>query len=121
MRTHIWKPVIHKNTWCWGKTHTIVIRNGHGFVNVSIENDNPQIALIHGVSVTEDYRKLGTGRTLMMEAEAEAAEMGASRVCLATEPGSWMESWYRRLGYEFNSYDENNLIVLVKNLEQFDK
>ena len=121
MRTHIWKPVIHKNTWCWGKTHTIVIRGGHGLVNVSVENDNPKVALIHGVSVTEDYRKLGTGRALMMEAEAEAVEMGARYTSLATEPGSWMESWYKRLGYEFNSYDENNLIVLVKNLEQFDK
>ena len=109
--------VIHKNNWCWGKTHTIVIRGGHGLVNISIENDRPYIALIHGVSVTEDYRKSGVGHTLLKLAETEAVEMGAQYVSLATEPGSWMESWYKRLGYEFNTYDENNLIILVKNLE----
>ncbi len=117
MRQHIWKLVIHKNTWCWGRTHTIVIRNGHGLVNVSVEDDNPKVATIHGLSVTEDYRGLGTGRTLIWEAEQEAREMGASQVCLATEPNSWLEEWYKRLGYEFNSYNEDNLIVLLKNLD----
>lgn len=116
MGYHIWKPVIHKNTWCWGRTHTIIIRNGHGLVNVSVENDNPKAASIHGLSVTEDYRRLGIGRALIMEAEQEAREMGATRVGIATEPNSWLEDWYKRLGYEFDSYDENNLIVLSKNL-----
>ena len=116
MRTHLGKTVIHKNTWGWGQTHTIVIRNGHGLINVSVENDNPHVALIHGVSVTKDYRGIGCGHALMKEAEEEAIEMGASFASLATEPGSWMEEWYKRLGYRFDSYDENNLIVLVKNL-----
>ena len=118
MRQHLYKGVvIHKNIWCWGRTHTIVIRSGHGLVSVSVENDNPSVAIIHGLSVTEDYRGLGTGRTLIWEAEQEAREMGASQVSLATEPDSWLEKWYKRLGYEFNSYDEDNLIVLLKNLD----
>lgn len=118
MRYHLYNPVvIHKNNWAWGQTRTIVLRSGHGLVNVSVENDNPSVATIHGLSVTEDYRGLGTGRTLIWEAEQEAREMGVTQVCLATEPDSWLEKWYKKLGYEFDSYNEDNLIVLLKNLE----
>ena len=108
---------IHKNTWCWGRTHTIICWNGLGFVNISIENDNPSIAIIHGISVLPSFRGEGKGTAILTYAEKEAKEMGAYVVSLAVEPNSWMERWYKRKGYEFNSYDENNLMVLVKNLE----
>jgi GNAT superfamily N-acetyltransferase len=106
----------HKNTWNWGQTHTIVWWNGVGLVNVSVENETPERATIHGVSVLPSYRKHGYGTTLLTLAEKEAKKMGATRVGIATEPNSWLEDWYKRLGYEFDSYDENNLIVLSKNL-----
>lgn len=108
---------IHKNTWCWGRTHTIVCHGGRGIVNISIENDNPLVATIHGVSVLPNNRENGIGTELIELAEREAYEMGASRVCLATEPDSWLEKWYKRLGYQFDSYNEDNLKVLVKELK----
>ena len=118
MRQHICKPVVHKNTWYWGRTHTIVIRNGHGLVNVSIENDNLKVATIHGLSVTEDYRGLGTGRTLIWEAEQEAHEMGANRIEICVENGSWVEDWYKRCGYKKSDKCEDwNGSVLVKDIQ----
>ena len=106
----------HKNTWAWGKTHTLIIYDGAGLVNISIENDNPTVATIHGISVIESYRRKGMGRLLLKLAEIEAKEMGAELICIATEPNSWIEEWYKRNGYKFNSYDENNLIVLMKDI-----
>ena len=108
---------VHKNTWVWGQTRTIIYQNGVGFVNISIENIDPTRAIIHGLSILPFYRKCGKGTKLLKKAEQEAKKMGASQVSLATEPDSWLEKWYKRLGYEFNSYDEDNLIVLLKNLE----
>ena len=107
----------HKNQWIWGKTHTVVWWNGVGLVNVSVENETPELATIHGISVLPTYRKRGYGTKLLHLAENEARKMGATRVCLATEPNSWLEEWYKSLGYEFDSYNEDNLIVLLKNLE----
>lgn len=108
---------VHKNTWTWGRTHTIIWWNGVGLVNVSVENETPEIATIHGISILPSYRRRGYGNTLLTLAEKEAKKMGATQVCLATEPDSWIEGWYKRKGYEFNSYDEDNLMILVKNLD----
>ena len=109
MRTYI-----HKNVWTWGQTHTIVYLGGVGLVNISIENDDPTVAIIHGISILPKYREKGNGTKLLELAEEEAMKMGARRTSLATVPDSWMESWYKRMGYEFDSYDEDNLIILVK-------
>ena len=108
---------IHKNVWTWGQTHTIVYLGGVGLVNISIEDDNRDVATIHGLSVLPEARGKGNGTKLLKLAEKEALEMGASRICLATEPDSWIESWYKRLGYEFDSYNEDNLILLIKILK----
>lgn len=108
---------IHENIWVWGQTHTIICWNGVGFVNVSIENINPTISTIHGLSVLPSYRKRGKGTKLLKLAEQESKKMGATQACISVEPDSWIEGWYKRKGYEFNSYDEDNLMILVKNLD----
>jgi GNAT superfamily N-acetyltransferase len=109
---------VHQNTWWWGQTHTVVRRNGHGLVNVSVHNDIPGVATIHGLSVTEDYRKIGIGYSLLYWAEQEAKSMGATEVELCAERGSWIEDWYVRCGYKKTGECEDwNGDVLTKELK----
>ena len=108
----------HKNTWNWGQTHTIVYWNGVGLVNVSVENETPERATIHGVSVLPGYRKRGYGTTLLRLAEKEAKKMGCTWVELTTIKGGFEERWYREHGYnDIPGEDVDGMICLGKELK----
>jgi len=109
---------IHKNIWTWGQTHTIVQWNGVGLVNISIENDNPENATIHGISVLPTYRKKGKGTILLGLAENEARKMGCHWVNLSALKGGFEEKWYRDHGYnDFPIQENEEMVCLIKELE----
>lgn len=99
--------ITHKNTWWWGKTHTIILEQGIGLVNVSVHNEAQDIATIHGISVHDSYRDMGYGDCLLERAENEARLMGAKSVELTARRGSWEELWYKRKGYEMTGECED--------------
>ena len=108
--------IIHKNTWTWGQTHTIVFKCGVGLVSVSIYNEEPDVAWIHGVSVIEDYRRQGIGTRILQLAEEEAVKMGAHTVKLSTLRESFMEDWYKKSGYEVIGEEDDVMDILLKKL-----
>ena len=112
--------IVHRNPAFWGRTSTIIIADGYGFVMVSQLNDNKPVAVIHDLIVHKDRRGEGLGRELLEDAEEEAREMGALAIRLSCDKGSWLEEWYKRHGFENTTLDAPcpTHVVLEKSLTE---
>lgn len=106
------QPVIHKNTWKWGRTETIINDGGRAICSVSVDNDETAVAWLHGLSVLPECRKEGRGRKILREAIIRAKEMGATTVRLKADPDTFVAGWYMREGFR-HEYAENDGYVTM--------
>ena len=112
--------VVHSNKTPYGRTSAIILEDGYAYVMVTIMESNSGDALIHDIVVHKDRRGEGLGRLLLEEACEEARNLGAKVAILSVEPGSWLEEWYIRHGFNPTGAVEkiygNEHIVLQKEL-----
>ena len=99
------KTIAIEGEWSWGTSIHIVTDDGRGLLKVCIDdtvagNANREEAEISDLNVHELYRRKGYAKALMRDAERNVMEKGCKRLCLWVECGSWMEGWYKRLGFE---------------------
>lgn len=66
--------------------------------------------------VKEEFRHTGLGFFLINFYHKEAKELGFKESLLGVDKGSWMEIWYKKLGYEFHSEKCENENWLIKKL-----
>lgn len=109
--------IIHKNIWRWGRGDIIVIANGRGLCSVSIEDDNPAVAHLSGVSVCESSRRMGLGNELLELSKQHAREMGAKMLCLWAGPEQWVVEWYKRHGFKQQIVYDDGMVGLTFDLE----
>lgn len=108
---------IHQNTWIWGRTETIVVKDGAGICSVSIDNDDYSVAWIHGLSVLPAFRGQGLGRQLLETAQQQAEIMGAKVIFLKAIPDSFAAGWYYREGFRQEYAEEDTgLLIMSKAL-----
>ena len=108
--------IIHKNNWRWGRGDIIVISDGRGLCTVSVENDNPAVAYLSGVSVWEPVRGYGLGNDLLNKAKEHAREMGAKKLVLWVDPNDWPFEWYKRNGFIECKNHVDGLVQMEKEL-----
>lgn len=104
--------MIHQNTWLWGRSETIVMKDGAGICSVSIENDDFSVAWIHNLSVIPGFRRQNLGKALLQTALRRAGEMGANIAFLKADPNSFVAGWYFREGFR-QEYAETDTGYLV--------
>jgi len=104
--------IIHENKWPWGRKDTIVIADGRALCQLSVENDNPDVAHLSDLIVWESSRGYGYGNDLLSEAKEHAREMGAKQLRLWADPKSWVVEWYKRRGFEPYCVFEDGMIGL---------
>jgi N-acetylglutamate synthase-like GNAT family acetyltransferase len=109
--------IIHKNNWPWGRDDIIVIAGGRGLCTVSIEDDNPAVAYLSGVSVCESSRHMGLGNELLELSKQHAREMGAKMLCLWAYPEQWVVDWYKRRGFTQQCVYDDKMVGLTFDLE----
>lgn len=109
--------IIHKNNWRWGRSEIIVIADGRGLCTVSVEDENPAVAYLSGVSVWEPARGYGLGNDLLSKAKECAREMGAKMLCLWAEPEHWVVDWYKRHGFTQYCVYDDGMVGLTFDLE----
>lgn len=102
------KPVIHTNDWGTHVEKAVIVDNGAGFCMLSIpgKDDPPEHrdrVWLHDLSVLPDFRKRGIGGRLLRISAEIARQEGRKRLSLWVRPGTWMEEWYRRLGFRVDS------------------
>lgn len=91
--------------------------NGYALVMVSVLDENKSVAVIHDLIVHSDRRGIGLGRALLEEACKEGKRMGADTLSLSAAPGSWLEEWYKRHGFEYVRFSPSFGNVLQKPVE----
>ncbi len=99
------KIIRHDNLWWWGKSSTLILDNGKGMIEVSVENDLPDAACIQSLMVHESVRQQGIADALLTLAEETAKQLGCEQVYLCARKGTFLIPWYERRGY--NVYDDN--------------
>lgn len=109
--------IIHKNIWHWGRGDIIVIANGCGLCTVSVEDDNPNVAYLSGVSVCESSRRMGLGNELLKLSKQHAREMGAKMLRLWADPEQWVVDWYKRHGFTQQCVFDDGMVGLTFDLE----
>lgn len=103
----------------WGRTSYIVADGGRAIALVSVMDNEKSVAILHDLVVHESRRKLGIGRRMLKKAEEVAWHMGADLLRLSVEPGTWMENWYFRKGFNevgATVFDGCTCIVMEKNI-----
>jgi ribosomal protein S18 acetylase RimI-like enzyme len=113
----------------WESSQKIIITDeiNHGTVQVEIPKPGPykdeyyQYAdcAIYNLWVDEKYRKRGTARLLMETAEREAKKLGCKLVQLEwndKDTEVFVLEWYKRLGYHVKALNENDRLLLVKEI-----
>lgn len=108
---------IHRNIWRWGRKDTIVIADGRALCQLSVEDENPAVAHLSGVSVCESSRRMGLGNELLELSKQHAREMGAKMLCLWADPEQWMVDWYKRHGFKQQCVYDDVMIGLTFDLE----
>ena len=109
-----------------GRTSYVVADGGRAIVLVSMLDTKGEwngVATLHDLVVHESRRKKGLGRRLVRIAEDVARDMGADTLRLAVEPGTWMEAWYFRLGFNetgFVTAGDYTYNVMEKNIRRSD-
>ena len=109
--------IIHKNIWRWGRSDIIIIADGCGLCTVSVEDDNPAVAYLSGVSVCESSRRMGLGNELLELSKQHAKEMGAKMLRLWADPEQWVTDWYKRHGFAQQCMYDDGMIGLTFDLE----
>lgn len=111
----------HVNTWWWGKTITLVSKDGYSTVELQFDNNYPTIAFIKGLSVFQTRRKEGYGTEIMSCCEAVAKKEGYTFLQLSVnKEQDWLVEWYERLGFTIIQIDEHEYIML-KALDNYQK
>ena len=88
----------HDNLWWWGKSSTLILDNGKGMIEVSVENDLPDAACIQSLMVHESVRQQGIADALLTLAEETAKQLGCEQVYLCARKGTFLIPWYERRG-----------------------
>ena len=108
----------HVNTWWWGKTITLVSKDGYSTVELQFDDNYPSIAFIKGLSVFSTHRKEGYGTEIMGCCEAVAKKEGYTFLQLSVnKEQDWLVEWYKHLGFVIIMKDEHEFTML-KTLKQ---
>jgi N-acetylglutamate synthase-like GNAT family acetyltransferase len=84
--------------------------NGSGYAQLYIYKDKPNHAILSSLSVTCEFRKKGLGTRLQITIEELAKSLNIEECYLWVEKGSWMQNWYERRGYVYDSeYGDNDI------------
>lgn len=97
---------------------TLMMTQGEGMVCFSEEVEYPGTVLIHDLSVTNIFRKMGYGKRLMHTVERIAKSLDFCKCALYVREDSWQKDWYARLGYvtESEAETDEGYIKMVKKL-----
>ena len=85
---------------------------------VTVKDTCPEIGFISTLVTDRDNRQCGHATRLMQEVETYLYGEGCAKLSLQVKHLSWMESWYKGLGYErvADGYDEG-MVIMSKKLE----
>lgn len=94
------ETIRYENKWPWGVDIMHISNDGLCTVGVS-KQDGFEFGFIHDLVVHETARNQGRGQYLLDLAELETIRTyKCLYVVLRVVPGTWIEEWYRRNGYE---------------------
>lgn len=110
------KLIIHRNKAWWGQSLTLILNGGIAFGLVSREHQSPQIAVIGGLSVTQEKQGKGWGNKILEACEREAVALGGvEKLLIYAEKDDFTAEWYKRHGYKPIPWvDNGHLIALEK-------
>lgn len=96
----------------------IMEESGKGFARIYWYLDDPNSIYLDSLIVSENFRKLGLGRTLQELREGIGVFRLAKYSYLWVEKDSWMGEWYKRREYSYyKEYEQlNNCIWMRKEL-----
>lgn len=103
----------------WGRTSYVVGDGGKAIALVTVVNNEKSVAILHDLVVDKGMRRNGYGRRMLEKVEDVAWHMGAELLRLSVEPGTWMEGWYFRYGFNdigFSVFDGCTCTVMEKRI-----
>ena len=107
------KYFVHANGWWWGSSYDIILKDGSGMISVQFDYDKPNTCFLSGLSVLEEYRRKGIGRSLIELSEDLARHEGMKFVELTVEYyNEWLFKWYVSMGYTPISRDSHVVYML---------
>ena len=101
--------------WPWGMSVTLIYEDGCGMIEFTKRKDD-SYAYISNLKVHPSVQKRGRGAELIRLAEEEISAIGLKFALLQVLPGTWMEEWYRRLGYSTFQNTDEGFVELIKML-----
>ena len=105
----------HKNDWWWGKTTTLIHKDGIATVELQFDNNYPTVAFIKGLSVFDLYRKKGYGKQMLRLCEDIAKKEGKLFLQLSVDKDcEWLVNWYKREYFDIIYVDEHEYTMWKK-------
>ena len=110
--------VLHINEWKWGKSFTIITLEGKAMIEVTISNDEPELAYLRGLSVIPSERRRGFGKALLAEAIQLAKSNGCKYVWLHADKESFVFEWYKKFGFKYygEAVNENGFVPMFADI-----
>ena len=107
------KYFIHSNSWWWGCDYHIIRRDGSGIVNIQFDDKMPEVCYIEGLSVVENERGNGIGRSLLELCEVLARQENKTFLTLSAEKSNqWSVEWYKRMGFCIYNVDDHTFTMI---------
>lgn len=94
---------------------TLIYGDGCGMIEFTKRKD-AFYAYISNLKVHPSVQKQGRGTELIQMAEKEISAMGLKLALIQVVPGTWMEEWYKRLGYSTFQNTDDGFVELIKML-----
>lgn len=106
----------HNNRWWWGKTITLIHKEGWASIEIQFDNNYPSVAFVKGLIVFEYKRKKRIGTDLLLLSEEIAKSFGKRFTQLSADINKeWLVKWYERNGYII-SYKDEHEYTMIKDL-----
>ena len=108
------KKIKYEKKRCIYAIYYNVSYENKGSIKLWVENNNHYELFLSNLFVFENNRNQGIGKALILYSFQAARRLGFHQVGLKVISGSWMEDWYKRIGFVVDyTFEEDRLMTYL--------
>lgn len=95
--------IFHENEWWWGRSVTILHKEGIAMLEIRFSKDKPTTAYLANLSVFKSNRRCGLATELLSIADEliKKNDMSFVRVDIdRTSNEDWVYEWWKKMGFK---------------------
>lgn len=105
--------ITHEEKTTWGTSIYFIEKSGKALARTYWYDEDSSVVILEGLHVEKESRQKGIA-TKLLKMHLEIAKKNKASSQLKVEENSWIQLWYKRLGYkDFIRSKEDNMMWMI--------